>query len=157
MDAAAKLTLIFSGTGAIAGVISGFLPNAWLALPVALILVYVTYKLAASWLRRSGTQLSGQLQAHHPASPQPQPQPQATPQTPGQAPPPAPAPAPVVSTQMAAPPKKTLLKGFALIYAKLVTKGEGQEKDKEIRFYLSAYYIMWLIFWIMTYTLLLVG
>ncbi len=151
MDVAAKLTLIFSGAGAAAGVISGFLPNAWFALLVALILAYMTYKLAELSMRKSSAKpLTSAAQPHQPPQQQPQPQ------VPGQAPP-TPAPSPVVTTFLPTIKKKTLLKNFALVYAKLVTKGEGQEKDIETKFYLWPYYIMWLIFWIMTYTLLLLG
>lgn len=45
MELIGKLTIFFAATGAIAGGISGFLPNSWYALLIALILFYASYKL----------------------------------------------------------------------------------------------------------------
>lgn len=131
MDIVAKLTLIFSGTGAIAGIISGFMPNAWLALLIALILLYASYKLTTSFIKKSTAQ---------PTLPAQQTPEQTTTQTP---------------TQPLPGKKKTLLKGFAILFATLVTKGEAEEKETELRFWFWPYYIMWLVMWVMVYTILL--
>jgi len=129
MDIVAKLTIVFSGAGAIAGIISGFLPNAWLALLVALILIYATYKLTTYYIKKSAAQPA--LPAH---------------QTPGQTP-----------AQPLPVKKKAVLKGFMLLFATLVTKGETDEKETEVKFWLLPYFVMWLVLWIMVYTLLLLG
>ena len=136
MDIMAKLTLIFSGTGAIAGVISGLMPNSWLPLLIALILLYASYKLTSSKLKKStaaptlpAQQTSGQTPVQ-----------QTTGQTPAQ---------PILGK------KKMVLKGFMILFAILVTKGEAEEKEMSVRFWFWPYYIMWLVLWIMTYTLLL--
>jgi len=47
------------------------------------------------------------------------------------------------------------LKGFMLLFATLVTKGEAGGKDTEAKFWFVQYFIMWLILWILTYTLML--
>lgn len=130
MDITAKLTLVFSGAGAIAGFISGFLPNPWLALLVALILLYASYKLTTFYLKKSTAQ---------PAPPA---------LAPGQ--PPAQTP---VQPQLGK--KKITLRGFMIFFATLVTKGEPEGRENEVKFWFWPYYIMWLILWIMVYTLML--
>ncbi|MFH1821079.1 MAG: hypothetical protein ABH852_01375 [Methanobacteriota archaeon] len=131
MDIVAKLTLAFSGTGAIAGLISGFMPNAWLALLTALVLLYASYKLTTYYLKKSEAQPTLPVQ-----------------QTPEQA---------LVQTPAQTLPgrKKTVLKGFMILFTTLVTKGETDEKETVVKFWFLPYYIMWLVLWIMVYTLLL--
>lgn len=130
MDITAKLTIAFSGAGILAGIVSGFLPNAWLALLVAFIFLYATYKLTTYLLKKA------------PSSPTP------TSQAPGQ-----------VSVQATAPPppgkKVVLLKGFRLFFATVVTKGGPENKETETKFWFWPYYIMWFIFWVMVYTIIL--
>jgi hypothetical protein len=46
MDLHARVVLLFSGAGGLAGLISGFLSNAWLALGLALLFFYLIYKQA---------------------------------------------------------------------------------------------------------------
>lgn len=129
MDITAKLTIAFSGAGILAGIISGFLPNAWLALLVAFIFLYASYKLTTYILKKPAVTKA-------PAAPMP-----------GQAP-----------IQSAAQPqsvKKTAaMKGFRLFFATLVKVG-SDSKDTETRFWFWPYYIMWFIFWIITYTIIL--
>ncbi|KUO40734.1 MAG: hypothetical protein APZ16_01065 [Candidatus Hadarchaeum yellowstonense] len=127
MNVTAKLTLAFSGAGAIAGIISAFLPNAWLALLVAFIFLYLSYKLTTYFLKRSAA-------------------PPAAAQAPGQPPTPAP-------VQPA--PGRATLKGFRLFFATLVTKGSPGEKDTEAKFWFWPYYFMWFILWVMVYTIML--
>jgi|GEM_PF-3480598 len=145
MEILAKLTLIFAAVGALAGVISGFMPNSWLALIIALILLYVTYKLASSSMKKSAMQ---------PVSPEQQPRVQASEQMASSNP------AQVtiqVATQQPPVKKKTILKGFLVLFATVVTKGEAGQKDTEVKFWFLQYYVMWLILWILTYTLFLLG
>ena len=112
MDIVAKLTVIFSLAGAIAGFISGFMPNAWYSLLIAFILIYVTYKVTTSGMKKSPSGFLGEK-------------------------------------------KKVSMKNFGLFFAKLTIKGETEEKETEVSLWFWPYYIMWLIFWVMTYTLLL--
>lgn len=144
MDILAKLTLIFTAVGALAGIISSFMPNSWLALLIALILLYATYKLTSSSMKKSAAQPS--------ASPTQQPPIQAT----GQASATDSAQAQALTSPQLPPSKKrTVFKGFAILFATLVTKGEAGQKDTEAKFWFLQYYAMWLILWIMTYTLML--
>ncbi|MGC8817110.1 MAG: hypothetical protein ACP5PX_04805 [Candidatus Hadarchaeum sp.] len=129
MDITAKLTLTFSGAGILAGIISAFLPNAWLALLFAFIFLGISYKLTTSLLKRGS------------ASPAP------SAQGPAQTPPQAP-PQPV--KQMAN------LRGFRLFFATLVTRSGPEAKEVEMKIWFWPYYIMWFIFWVMTYTIMLI-
>ncbi len=112
VDILAKLTIIFSLVGAIAGLISAFMPNPLLALLIAIILLYASYKLTSDYLRKSSekTQIEG---------------------------------------------KKISMKNFWLLLATLVIKEKPEEKEKEVRFFFWSYFIMWLILWVMIYTILL--
>ncbi len=139
----AKLTLIFSAVGALAGIISGFMPYSWLALIIALILLYVTYKLTSSSMKKSAAQPTSLAQQQHT-------------QPSGQTSQPNQAQAPQASTPLLPGSKRTIMKGFALLFATVVTKGEPGQKDVDSKFWFLQYYVMWLILWIMTYTLLLV-
>ncbi|MEM3453174.1 MAG: hypothetical protein QW835_06085 [Candidatus Hadarchaeum sp.] len=130
MDITAKLTLTFSGAGILAGIISGFLPNAWLALLVAFIFLYASYKLTTHLLKK-------------PAAP-----PTPVAQTPGQA-------SPQTAAQPQPEKKTAAMKGFRLFFATLVTKGGPEDKETETKFWFWSYYIMWFIFWVMVYTILL--
>jgi len=42
-----------------------------------------------------------------------------------------------------------------IFFATLVTKGEPEGRENEVKFWFWPYYIMWLILWIMVYTLML--
>lgn len=112
MDIAAKLIAVFSFAGAIAGFISGFMPNAWYSLLIAFILIYAIYKVTTLAMKKSVSGFLGEK-------------------------------------------KKVNMKNFGFFFAKLTTKGETEEKETEVRLWFWPYFIMWLIFWIMTYTLLL--
>lgn len=112
MEMVGKLTAIFSVTGAIAGLISGFMPNPWYSLLIAFIFVYATYKLTTQRAKKLTTGFFGEK-------------------------------------------KKVSLKNFGLFFVTLTMKGETDEKETVMRLWLWPYYIMWLIIWIMAYTLLL--
>ncbi len=113
MDIAAKLSIIFSAVGAIAGVMSGFMTNAWLSLLIAIILLYATYKLISNASKTSTGQFMGEM-------------------------------------------KKVTLSNFSLFFSSLTTKGELDEKETKVRFWFASYFIMWLLLWIMVYTILLI-
>ncbi|MBC7219259.1 MAG: hypothetical protein H5T49_03905 [Hadesarchaea archaeon] len=131
MDITAKLTLAFSGAGILAGIISSFLPNAWLALLVAFIFLYASYKLTTYLLKKTPPPSAPGSQA------------------PGQT--------PVQTTAQTPPVKKTAtMKGFRLFFATLVTRGGPEDKETEAKFWFWSYYIMWFIFWVMVYTIMLI-
>ncbi|MEW6222111.1 MAG: hypothetical protein AB1476_02140 [Candidatus Hadarchaeota archaeon] len=51
LDAQTKVVLMFAAAGAVAGVISGVLVNSLLAAGVALLLFYLTFRLAPEYLK----------------------------------------------------------------------------------------------------------
>ncbi|MGQ9788182.1 MAG: hypothetical protein ACUVQM_02555 [Candidatus Hadarchaeaceae archaeon] len=128
MDITAKLTLAFSGAGILAGIVSSFLPNAWLALLVAFIFLYASYKLTTYLMKKEpspipASQITGRTQ---------------------------------VQTMPPPPEKKTVnMKWFRLFFATLVTRVGPEDKEIETKFWFWSYYIMWFVFWVMAYTIML--